>query len=164
MSDDEFTDDFGNVVAAWRFRWQRAYWRLGYALTSDNDRVTREHIDFSIVPAWQGEMHGRLEDWAQWCRGRNMQDVSPGFGLHQSDHWDERQYGAATRVPIVSADAIEIAKGVALLPERERQAIQWYYQKGAKKPMSKARELAVSIRGLRDLVDAGRQIMINRGI
>jgi hypothetical protein len=167
MTDDQIVDDFGNVVDRPRSRWQRTYWRLGWPLTSDNDRVKREFVAFdeTTVPAHQRYMHSRLVDWGTWCRSRAGQNVSAGFELHQSSNtWDTREYGAATRVPLDKIASGNLAKDVAALPEKERQALQWYYVHSRNPaPIDKARMLAVSLAGLRELLDRGRQMLINRG-
>jgi hypothetical protein len=166
MTEDHVVDDFGNAIESPRTRWQRTYWRLGWPLTSDNDRVKREFVAFdeTTVPAHQRNMHSRLIDWASWCRSRTGQNVASGFGLHQSSNtFEQREYGAATIAPLDKIASAQLAKEVAALPEKERQAIHWYYvYQRSPKPIDKARMLAVSLAGLRELLDRGRQILINR--
>ncbi len=167
MTEDQLVDDFGNVVESARTQWQRTYWRLGYSLTTDNDRVKREFVAFdeTTVPAHQRNMHSRLIDWAAWNRSRAAQNVSAGFELHRSTNtFETREYGAVTIVPLDKIASAQLAKAVAALPEKERQAIHWYYvHHRTPKPLDKARALAVSLLGLRELCDRGRQMLINRG-
>lgn len=135
-------------------------------LRDARDRIESPKVDFAPVPPSQWAMHDRLENWAKWCYGRTARDsdTSPMFTLHRSDAWEDREYGAATVVPINKFDAADIAEGVAVLPEKHRKAIQWRYLMDCKNPKGKAQELAVSLQGLADLVRDARQILINRGV
>lgn len=135
-------------------------------LAAAQNRIEKPRVDFAAVPPSQWEMHDRLENWAKWCYGRTPRDsdTSPMFNLHRSDAWEDREYGAATVVPIDKFDAADIAKGVAQLPEKHRKAIQWRYLMGCKNVKGKAQELAVSFQGLADLVKDGRQMLINKGV
>jgi hypothetical protein len=163
VTGDEFTDDFGNTVTGGRYKAQRTYWRLGYFLTSGSDRIEREIVDFNAVPPEHHEIHERLEGWAKWCRATRREPAAPMFRQHRSDEWEKYEYGAVTATPINREDAQRVAKGVALLPEKHRKAVQWCYLSG-KKPVSVARELAVSVRGLADLVHDARLMLINRRV
>jgi hypothetical protein len=125
------------------------------------NRVEREHVDFVGVKEHHMGVHDRLLNWASWCRSRGAPNVAPGFELHQSDNWDKREYGAATVVGVDKMDAAQVAKAVARLPEKHRRAVQWYYTQRGMHPLAKARELAVSVRSLRELLDDARQMLVN---
>lgn len=126
------------------------------------NRVAREKPDYSHVPPSQWKMHDRLENWARWARGRPGQDCTPMFRLHRTDSWQDREYGALTVVPVDKDDAVKIAKAVAALPDKHRRAVQWQYLQNARSATAKARELGLSHQGLADMVQAGRQMLINR--
>lgn len=132
-------------------------------------RVQREPVDFSLVPPSQWHMHDRLENWARWVRGRDNQagkTDSPMFRFHKSDEWDRRTYGALTELAVDKDDAVRIAKGIGnpTFPDKQRRALNWYYLERARRPIFKARELAVSVQGLADLVKEGRFMLMNRGV
>jgi DNA-directed RNA polymerase specialized sigma24 family protein len=125
----------------------------------------RPHVDFAAVQPSQWKIHDRLENWARWCRGSQRQTGtagSPMFNLYRSSE-AKRQYGEETSVPIDKLDAQAIAKGVAALPDKHRRAIHWSYLH-PRSPTSQARELGVSLDGLAQLVQDGRQMLINRGV
>lgn len=124
-------------------------------------KVERTHVDFVGVKPNHMDMHDRLLNWASWCRSRTAQGVAPGFGMHKSDEWDKREYGAETLIRVNKLDAAAVAKGVARLPEKHRQAVQWYYTKRAMHPPLQAQKLALSVQGLRDILDDGRQMLVN---
>lgn len=125
------------------------------------DRVEREHVDFVGVKPQHLDLHDRLLNWASWCRSRGAPAVAPGFELHRSDQWDKREYGSSTVVSVNKLDGAAIAKAVARLPEKHRLAVQWYYIQRGMKPIQKARQLALSVRGLRELLDDARQMLVN---
>lgn len=125
----------------------------------------RLRVDFASVPPSQWQIHDRLTNWARWCRGRQGQfgDAgSPMFELFKSDNWG-RAYGEETSLPIDSMDAQRVAKGVYALPYKHRKAIHWCYIK-PRDAMRKARELAVSLEGLAELVREARTMLVNRGV
>jgi DNA-directed RNA polymerase specialized sigma24 family protein len=125
----------------------------------------RPYVDFAAVPVSQWKMHDRLENWARWARGSQRQNGtagSPMFDLYRSSE-AKRTYGEETSVPIDKMDAQAVAKGVSALPDKHRRAIQWHYLH-PRNPTGQAREMGVSLQGLADLVGAGRQMLVNRGV
>lgn len=84
------------------------------------------------------------------------------FNLYRSDNWG-RAYGEETSIPIDSMDAQRVAKGVYALPYKHRKAIHWSYLR-PRDPMTKARELAVSLEGLAQLVRDARTMLVNTGV
>ena len=118
-------------------------------------------VDFSQVPEHQREIDGRLLNWAKSIRDGYAKNISPMFRLMPKVVRSEP--GAPSVVGADHADAAVIAKAVAHLPEKHRHALVWCYVKpGA--PSLAARQLAVTVRGLGDLVNDGRQMLINRGV
>jgi DNA-directed RNA polymerase specialized sigma24 family protein len=133
-------------------------------------REPKQYIDFAAVPPSQWAMHDRLENWARWCRGDSGESArtesSPMFEGYRSTeaHRIERgRYGELTEVSIDKLDAQAVAKGVAVLPDKHRRALNWAYLR-PRNPTYQARELGVSLSGLAELVRNGRQMLINRRI
>lgn len=116
-------------------------------------------VDFFQVEPHQVEMHKRLENWAQWCFSRGGSTTSPMFRLYRApEHWSRE-----SSIPVDFQDAAKIAKGVALLPQAHREAVQWNYITGGS-PAKARRKLGVTADGLMRLIRDGRQMMINRGV
>lgn len=134
-------------------------------------RVQQEPVDFSAVPPSQWEIHDRLENWGRWCHGRPGFDrdvAAPMFRLFKSDEWEDRErrvYGSDTTPQSVDKmDAAEIHKGVAMLPEKNRRALQWLYVRGGRNPKGAAWEMGLSVHGLAEKVAHGRLMLINRRV
>jgi hypothetical protein len=127
-------------------------------------REPRQYVDFSAVPPSQWKMHDRLENWGRASRGGDKQSGSaaPMFQLFRPSE-ARREYNAAISVPVDRSDAILIAKGVVALPDKHRRALQWYYIHPGN-PAGAARNLAVTIERLAELVIAGRSMLVNRGV
>jgi DNA-directed RNA polymerase specialized sigma24 family protein len=118
-----------------------------------------DFVDFFAVEAHQTAIHKRLENWAQWCFSRGGSSASPMFRLYQTpDHWS-REVG----IPVDYQDAAKIAKGVAMLPQMHREALQWNYVTGGS-PSKARRQLGVTSDGLMKLIRDGRQMLLNRGV
>jgi hypothetical protein len=129
-----------------------------------NRPAPRPYVDFASVPPSQWQMHDRLENWARWCRGTGRQSGrgSPMFALFRSTARARTPYGEHTAVPIDRLDAARVQVGVSALPDKHRRAIHWHYLHPGN-PSAAARELAVTLEGLRGLVVDGRQMLVNRG-
>jgi hypothetical protein len=132
----------------------------------ERPQVGRESrsVDFNHVPPSQYKIHDRLENWGKAQDSPRAQDVSPGFGLHRSDEWSAREYGAATVVSVDREDADKIARGVAGLETRKRLVLDWMYVKRGRDPKGTADRFCLSRRGLAELLAAARQVLIDRGI
>lgn len=116
-------------------------------------------VDFFAVEPHQRGMHKRLENWAQWCFSRGGNSASPMFRLYRTaEHWSRE-----TGIPVDVHDAAKVAKGVAMLPEPHREALQWNYVTGGS-PTKARKKLGVTGEGLMRLIRDGRQMMINRGV
>ena len=119
----------------------------------------KRDIDFHGVEERHQAIHARLLNWARWCNGRPGSSVSPMFrGYRSTDVW------AAPSVsePVDKLDAAKIAKAVIALPDKHRGATQWHYVKPVA-PGKAARELAVTLVDLAQLVIDARTMLINRG-
>ena len=94
-----------------------------------------------------------------WCSGGGGSSASPMFRLYRADNWER---GSAS-IPVDGADAAKIAKGVAMLPQVHREALQWNYVTGGS-PTKARKRLGVTAQGLMRLVRDGRQMLLNRGV
>lgn len=66
-------------------------------------------------------------------------------------------------MPVDFHDAAKISKGIAMLPQPHREALQWNYVTGGSP--SKARsKLGVTAQGLLLLIRDGRQMLLNRQV
>lgn len=136
---------------------------IGRIMVAITRRPPRAYVDFATVPPSQWAMHDRLENWAKWCNSRTGQDVAAGFGLHKSDEFEDREYGALTVIQVKPEDAVKLAKAIAVLPEKHRKSLHWFYIR-PRNPSDTARQLGLSLQGLADMVGAARQMLINRGV
>lgn len=118
-----------------------------------------DFVDFFHVEAHQTAMHKRLENWAQWCYSRGGPSASPMFRLYRPDNFERE----TTSMPVDHQDAAKIAKGVAMLPQPHREALQWNYITGGS-PTKARRRLGVTADGLMTLIRDGRQMLMNRDV
>lgn len=127
--------------------------------------TARQYVDFNVIPEAHGEIHGRLLNWASWCRPRHDSgygDTSPMFRMYRSTARARREYGATTHVSVNKIEAQAMEKAVQALPQKHRAAIRWSYV-DRKHPAAEAAGLGVSLQGLADLVRDARQMLVNRG-
>lgn len=121
--------------------------------------MKRDSIDFHRVPETQWPIHGRLLNWAQWCRSSGHRNVHPMFrGYRSSDQWSGHVVGD----PVDSADAVRVQKVFVGLPELHRHALQWFYVYPVA-PRRMAQALGLTLDGLAQCVIDGRTMMKNRG-
>jgi DNA-directed RNA polymerase specialized sigma24 family protein len=125
--------------------------------------MRRDLIDFFIVPDHQLQMHGRLENWSRWVEFSRKQGGKqhPMWAKSMSNarQWHEPEIRDATD----ELDGLALEKGVAMLPEKHREAVRWcyVYRSG---PLHMARKLGLTKEGLMLLVRDGRQMLINRRV
>lgn len=122
--------------------------------------MKREMTDFYMVDDAHIAIHERLNNWATWCRGSTRAGVHPMFRMYRPDNWERDMQTAKAMDPL---DAARVQKGVAALPEKHRHSVQWFYVLSGP-PKVAARQLAVSVQGLSDLVRNSRQMLINRSV
>ena len=118
-------------------------------------------IDFHAVPPHHIDIDGRLRNWGIWCNSRQVASSSPMFRLAPSPEPVRREYGTACANRVDRSDAICIARAVTQLPEKHAAALNWCYVK----PVSPRRAciaIGVTMEGLAELVDDGRQMLVNR--
>jgi hypothetical protein len=116
-------------------------------------------VDFFAVEPHHISIHKRLENWAQWCFSRGGSSASPMFRLYRTaEHWSRE-----TSMPVDFHDASKISKGIAMLPQPHREALQWNYVTGGSPSKARSR-LGVTARGLLSLIRDGRQMLLNRQV
>lgn len=127
--------------------------------------MKRDAVDFQVIPLHQDKMHLRLDNWARWCEGPCRYDVAVGFGLFRSDEFTDKEDRLETEIrpPVNVLDAHKMQKGVSELPEKHRKAVQWYYVVRSA-PIRACRQIACTPAMLVELVDDGRQMLINRNV
>ena len=119
--------------------------------------MRRDYVDFFVVKPEHIAIHERLLNWGAWHWSSSGQQVSPMFRLYRSTEQWARP--AISRVDAI--DAQRIQRAVVSLPEIPRAALGWHYVKRSS-PAKAAKQLGVNPRGLMDLVDQGRDLLIAR--
>lgn len=120
--------------------------------------MKRGHVDFFLVEYKHLAIHGRLENWARWCRNGPASRVQPMFRLYRStDIWAQHE----PAIPVDSLDAAHMQKAVTKLPKPNSGALCWYYLKPVD-PKRAARAAATTLEGLALLVRDGRQMLVNK--
>lgn len=121
-----------------------------------------DFIDFFEVLPQHIAIHEKLEQWAQWVRVRpHGWATAPMFRQYRSKAWQWETPVIKAQLNTLEAQAME--KAVSALPEKHRDAVRWAYV-FAGSPVAMARRLAVSKAGLMELVNAGRSMLVNRGV
>ena len=117
-------------------------------------------IDYNHIAAHHEAIHARLVNWERWVRVRPH-----GWFTHPM--WrsalTSRQWDVSPHIgtPVDTLDAALMEKAVYALPEKNREAVRWWYVY-RRDPVAMARNLGVSKQGLADLVEAGRTMLANR--
>ena len=117
--------------------------------------------DFSRIAARHDAINLRLEQWAQWVSVRPQAwKMLPMWKFYKAPkQWDSDLY---IPIEINSLEAHEIERAVAMLPEKNRTAIRWFYVFKFIHAGKMRRELAVTDEGLANLVHDGRSMLIDR--
>lgn len=123
--------------------------------------ATKTNIDFHRVEEKHADIHTRLQNWAQWCNGRESGSISPMFRLYRSPARARGAESSWSGVPVNGPDAARIARYVGQLPEKHRKSLNWCYLKPVN-PRRAASDLAVTLEGLALLLRDARQMLINR--
>jgi hypothetical protein len=123
--------------------------------------MRRDSIDFHAVPTAHERIHVRLEDWAHWLKNTpGAPQSSPMFkDYRSSDQWEAREPSKCVSV----LDCQKIERGVSMLPEKHAKAIRWSYVFKFK-PIKARAWIGCTYEELVELVDDGRQMLINRKI
>ena len=124
--------------------------------------MRRDIIDFHEVAERHEGIHARLLNWARWCHDVPMSRQTAVCAMFRDYRSTDVWATAEVITPVDKLDAAKIAKAVTALPEKHRGATQWHYVKPVG-PGKAARELAVSLTDLAQLVIDARTMLINRG-
>jgi len=117
-------------------------------------------VDFNEVSETQKPIDARLVNWARWSHNHARGSASPMFRLYRSPEvWGNE----TTASPVDGIDAQKIQKGISQLPTKHRLALAWCYIR-KNHPAKAAASLGESLQGLRDLIAAARQMLINRRV
>lgn len=122
--------------------------------------MRREDPDyFKVEPQHRG-IHHRLENWSRWVtvtRFRSKQHPMWAKTMSNARQW----HAPEIRDDVDLLDAQRIEKAVAMLPQKERDALRWAYvfRYGE---LRARKELGVTKQGLMELLHRGRQFLINR--
>lgn len=135
-----------------------------------------DHVDFHLVSDAHIGIHQRLEAWARWVRVRpHGWQVQPMFRQYRPEAWEARENRRTPKADVNIPEAVEMEKAVSRLPEKHREAIRWTYYWSTLHPLEAkgngwehgpngmARRLGVSKRGLGELIQAARTMLINMG-
>lgn len=115
---------------------------------------------FSVRPEHEA-IDARLQSWARWVRVRpHGWQTAPMFRQYRSHAWQWHE--RVPRTPVNVLEAVEMEKAVSALPDKHRAAIRFCYV-WCGSPGAFARVLGVSKAGLLQLIEEGRQMLVNRG-
>lgn len=120
----------------------------------------KRDCDFSRIDAKHDAINLRLEEWARWVRVRPQPwKMQPMFRLYKAPpQWEPREI----HIEPNTIECMEMEKAVYWLPEKHRTAIRWNYVYPNIHPGVIQRKLAVTIDGLSQLVNDGRDMLKNR--
>jgi DNA-directed RNA polymerase specialized sigma24 family protein len=122
--------------------------------------MKRDSVDFHEVKPRHAAVHLRLENWALWAHGSRRSFVQPMFRYYRTENvWVPQD----PKPPVDQSDALKMEKAVTNLPEKHRHAIQWSYIIKCT-PIKACRSIGVTARGLGELVDEARAMLVNRGM
>lgn len=118
----------------------------------------KEVVDYCYVKPEHEAIHARLTNWARWVRVRpNGCTTHPMWRKALTSRlWD---VSTRTPVPVNVLDAEAVQKALSALPVKQRAALGWSYVL-CRDPIGMARKLAVSKRGLQELVTDGRALLM----
>lgn len=121
----------------------------------------KEPVDFHHLLTRHDQINLRLEEWARWVRvspQRWMVQPMFRFARSNSRQWHQPELKA----PVNTLAAHEIERAVYFLPENHRTAIRWFYVFPFIHPGAIARRTGTTVQGVRQLIDDGRDMLINR--
>jgi hypothetical protein len=121
--------------------------------------MKRDYIDFQRLHG-QDEIHIRLINWARYVRDHpRMWPVQPMFqNAKTSRQWDLSPH---VKAAIDELDGLLVEKTIRNLPERNRDALRWYYVYAGIPVAKIRRHLAVTLEGLDKAVRDGRSMVNN---
>lgn len=125
--------------------------------------MRRDLIDFHTVNDRHQAIHARLQNWGLAQRNSGRRDCASMFrGYRAPDDFlaDDR----AARIPVDQLDASDVQKGLRMLPEPHRHALQWAYVWPFVPAWRVRRWIGVTEAALLQLVIDGRDMLVNRRV
>lgn len=117
--------------------------------------LMKAYVDYNLIKAEHEEIHLRLQNWAKWTRvGRFAWMTHPMWR-----YFKEREPQPSSTCNTL--DAHEVEKLIADLPQKNRQAIRWWYVY-ASNPKTAAKQMGVTLEVLDALVHDGRTMLKDR--
>lgn len=123
---------------------------------------TKGYIDYQYIAPEHATIHERLQNWRRWVSVKGLAWTAHPMWRHlkEKEALESHERGEYS-IPPNSLDAHDMEKLVALLPEKHRFAIRWWYVYSGN-PLKAAKQAAVSKERLAELVKEGRTMLINR--
>lgn len=114
--------------------------------------------DLTYIPERQAVMHGRLENWARFCRNGQSNHASPMFRLYRSgEQWE----AAEPSNPVDFTDGMIVNELVKALQTSNRLAVHWFYIERSS-PWKAKKRIGVTLDRLAELVIESRDMMACR--
>lgn len=107
-------------------------------------------------------VHARLEAWGRWVKVVPKEwGTQPMFRGYQSKarHWEVSPH---IHVPVNTMEALAVEREVALLPDRHRDALRWFYVASWVHPGVVMRRMGVSADELYLVLHDARDMLANR--
>jgi hypothetical protein len=123
--------------------------------------MKRDSIDFHEVAAKHEEIHARLVAWAAWVKPTGRQECSPMFrSVKSGDQWEPAQPRRTHEIQ----KCRNIERGIQVIATGDRpkmaRALRWSYIT-KRSPVMACRSIGCTLVELAELVDAGRQELID---
>jgi hypothetical protein len=116
------------------------------------------YIDFGRVE--DEAMHMRLVNWARYVRDHpNMWPVQPMFRhVKTSRQWDISPH---IKIEVDQIDGLRVEKIIRTLPDKNRDALRWYYVYSSITVLKMRKYLGLTNEGLNKAVCDGRTMLKN---
>lgn len=126
--------------------------------------MQKHTVDLNAVAPEHRAVDQRLANWGRWCSGGwGAPSSCPMFRLMPPQPKDRADAPWGVPLSVDSRDASLIASAVQALPEKHRHALNWFYVRPGS-PRRVCQALGVNPQGLRDLLETGRAMLVNRGV
>jgi DNA-directed RNA polymerase specialized sigma24 family protein len=123
--------------------------------------LKRDLTTFYLVRDEHSDIHEALLNWARLVKVHaHSQAPAPMFRHYKST---EVWIADEPKIPINRLDGWKMEREVQRLPEKNRDAVRWYYVFPGKPPGMVARRLGLTVLSLQDHVHNARSMLRNRG-
>lgn len=113
-------------------------------------------VDYFYIPEDQGQIHERLENWADWLRPRLPLQTSHMFLMCKSGARQWHQPQIRKQCDLIDAHKVEVL--IRNLPAKNREALRWYYVKRYSEKRARIK-LGLNQQQLHDLVIQSRYMV-----